>query len=166
MNLYDIPIHSDSPSIVNAVIEIPKDTNVKYEYDSKLGAFKYDRSLLSAMVYPASYGFIPNTVADDGDALDVLIYNAMPIDKGIVVESRVIAVLDMEDGGKDDFKILATPTSHIRDYSSLDCVDPQFLKISQNFFAHYKDLNNTKVRVGDWYEKEKAYEIINESIKR
>jgi len=166
MNLYNIPVHAQSPQRVNAVIEIPKDTNVKYEYDPELGVFVYDRSLLSAMVYPASYGFIPQTLAEDGDALDVMIYNATPIDTGTLVESRVIGVLDMEDEGFKDYKILATPISHVKEYRSLADIDSNFLKICQNFFAHYKDLNNKKVEVLDWHEADVAKEIVSSNQKR
>jgi len=165
-NLYDLPIHPQSPQRVNSIIEIPKDTNVKYEYDSELGVFSYDRSLLSAMVYPASYGFIPQTLAEDGDALDVMIYNATPINTGTLVESRVIGVLDMEDEGFKDYKVLATPVSHIKEYRSLSDIDSNFLKICQNFFAHYKDLNNKKVKVLDWHEADVAKEIVNRSYKK
>jgi inorganic pyrophosphatase len=165
MNLYNIPSHPQSPQRVNAIIEIPKDTNVKYEYSSELGVFTYDRSLLSAMVYPASYGFIPQTLAEDGDALDVMIYNATPINTGTLVESRVIGVLDMEDEGFKDYKILATPISHIKEYRSLADIDPNFLKICQNFFAHYKDLNNKTVEVFDWHEANVAKEIVKSNQK-
>jgi inorganic pyrophosphatase len=165
MNLYNIPVHPQSPQRVNAIIEIPKDTNVKYEYNSELGVFTYDRSLLSAMVYPASYGFIPQTLAEDGDALDVMIYNATPINIGTLVESRVIGILDMEDEGFKDYKVLATPISHIREYRSLSDIDPNFLKICQNFFAHYKDLNNKKVEVFNWHEADVAKEIVSSSQK-
>jgi inorganic pyrophosphatase len=168
MNLYKLPLHKDFPKIVDAVIEIPKGKSVKYEYDPQ-GYFRYDRSLTSAMVYPASYGFIPSTMADDGDALDVLVYNRIPIDRGTVVECKVIGVLDMEDEGSTagihkDYKILGVPTSHVRGYDSLNDVDQMFLAIAKNFFLHYKDLNNKDVRVFDWHEKDKAYEIITESI--
>ena len=159
-NLYELPVHPESPQRVNAVVEIPKDTNVKYEYDCELGVFVYDRSLLSAMVYPASYGFIPQTLGEDGDALDILIYNAMPINTGTMVESRVIGVLDMEDEGLKDYKILATPVSHVKEYRSLADIDPNFLVICQNFFAHYKDLNDKKVKVFDWHEADFAKEIV------
>jgi inorganic pyrophosphatase len=165
MNLYDIPIHPKSPQRINAIIEIPKDTNVKYEYDPELGVFIYDRSLLSAMVYPASYGFIPQTLAEDGDALDVLVYNAMPIGTGTLVESRVIGVLDMEDEGFKDYKVLTTPVSHVKEYRSLSDIDSNFLKICQNFFAHYKDLNNKKVKVLDWHEADFAKEIVSSNYK-
>lgn len=168
MNLYKLPLHKDFPKIVDAVVEIPKGKSVKYEYDPQ-GYFRYDRSLTSAMVYPASYGFIPSTMADDGDALDILVYNRIPIDRGTVVECKVIGVLDMEDEGSTvgihkDYKILGVPTSHVRGYDSLNDVDQMFLAIAKNFFLHYKDLNNKDVRVFDWHEKDKAYEIIRESI--
>lgn len=169
MNLYNLPTHKDSPKVVNAVIEIPKGTSAKYEYHPD-GYFIYDRSLTSAMVYPASYGFIPNTIADDGDALDILVYNSTPIDRSIVVECTVIGVLDMEDEGSieglhKDYKILGIPTSHVRQYENLSDIDPLFLDICKNFFAHYKDLNNKKVTVKNWHEKGEAYGIIGQSIK-
>ena len=168
MNLYKIPPHKNSPEIVEAVVEIPKGKSAKYEYDPE-GYFRYDRSLTSAMVYPASYGFIPSTIADDGDALDILVYNRVPIYRGTVVECKVIGVLDMEDEGSTvgihkDYKILGVPTSHVRSYNSLKDIDPMFLEISKNFFLHYKELNNKQVKVFDWHEKDKAYEIIGESI--
>ena len=146
------------------VVEIPKGTSAKYEYH-KDGYFIYDRSLTSAMVYPASYGFIPNTLAEDGDALDVLIYNSTPIDRGTVVECEVLGVLDMEDEDSKgnlnkDYKILCVPTSHIRNYRSLKDIDPLFLKISKNFFLHYKDLNEKQVNVFNWEGKSKAQKII------
>jgi inorganic pyrophosphatase len=166
MNLYNLPIHKQSPQRVNSIVEIPKDTNVKYEYDPIYNVFSYDRSLISAMVYPSSYGFIPSTIAEDGDALDILVYNAVPIQTGTFVECRVIGVLDMEDDGFKDYKILGAPVSHVKEYRSLEDIDPNFLEICKNFFSHYKDLNNKKVKVFDWHEKDFAHEIINQSMKR
>lgn len=169
MNLYNFSIHEQSPFYVNALIEIPKGSSAKYEYHPD-GYFFYDRSLISAMTYPANYGFIPSTLADDGDALDILVYNSTPIDRGTIVECKVIGVLDMDDecsnvGSHKDYKILATPISHVRQYESLKCVDPMFLDISKNFFAHYKDLNSKKTKIYDWHEKEKAFEIVQNSLK-
>ena len=164
MNLYDLPINKKSPKIVNTIVEIPKGTSVKYEYEPDFGVFKYDRSLTSAMSYPCSYGYIPSTLGDDGDALDFLVYNSTPIDRGTLVECKVIAVLDMEDDGDKDYKILGVPTSHVRRHSSLRNIDPMFLKIASNFFSHYKELNNKEVNVHDWHEKDFAFEIINQSI--
>lgn len=163
MNLYNLSTHKKSPQIVNAVVEIPKGTSAKYEYDPA-GFFRYDRSLTSAMVYPASYGFIPQTIAEDGDALDILVYNSTPIDRAIVVECQVLGVLDMEDEGEKDYKIIGVPTSHIRTYTNIKDVDPLFLDICKNFFLHYKELNKKKVKVFDWSDKFFAYEVIKKSI--
>ena len=165
MNLYNIPTHKESPDKIWAVIEIPKGTSAKYEYDPELGIFIYDRGLLSAMTYPASYGFIPNTISEDGDALDVLVYNALPIERGTVVECNVIAVLDMEDEGEKDYKVLACPISHVRAYKNLDDIDPMFLKVCKNFFAHYKDLNEKLVNVRDWEDTDFARKVIMDSQK-
>lgn len=162
-------MHKKSPQIVEAVVEIPKGKSSKYEYDPQ-GFFRYDRSLTSAMVYPSSYGFIPSTYADDGDPLDILVYNRIPIDRGTIVECSVVGVLDMEDEGSTaglhkDYKILGVPTSHVRDYECLSDIDPMFLDIAKNFFLHYKELNNKNVKVFDWHEKEFAWEIINASLR-
>ena len=86
--LIQITNSQKSPKVVNSIVEIPKGTNVKYEYDNDLGVFKYDRSLTSAFMYPCSYGFIPSTLSDDGDALDMLIYNSTPIERGTLVECK------------------------------------------------------------------------------
>tara|TARA_B100000989_G_scaffold115828_1_gene85256 strand:- start:8001 stop:8513 length:513 start_codon:yes stop_codon:yes gene_type:complete len=166
MNLYNIPIHQKSPNIVNAIVEIPKGTSVKYEYDKDFGVFKYDRSLTSAMTYPCSYGYIPSTLGEDGDPLDFLVYNSTPIDRATLVECKVIGILDMEDDGEKDYKILGVPTSHVRRHYSLKSIDPMFLKIASNFFAHYKDLSKKQVKVFDWHEKDHAQKIINEAIQR
>tara|TARA_B110000495_G_scaffold96365_1_gene83382 strand:+ start:1019 stop:1534 length:516 start_codon:yes stop_codon:yes gene_type:complete len=161
MNLYNIPTHKNSPEIVTAVIEISKGTNVKYEYDPDLGHFRLDRCLASAMVYTASYGFIPSTLADDGDPLDILVYNNTPIDRGTLVECRVIGALDMTDDGKKDYKILATPTSHAKNYTCIHRdIDSTFLEVTTNFFQHYKDLDQKHVEVGEWLHAEEAREIV------
>ena len=112
------------------------------------------------MVYPANYGFIPSTLADDDDPLDILIYNTIPIDRGVLVDCLVVGVLDMEDDGDKDYKILGAPVSHIKEYNELGDIDSLFLKVTQNFFAHYKDLNNKMVKIFDWHPKEIAYDII------
>ena len=119
MNLYNLPIHEKSPRIVNAVIEIEEGSKNKYEYDGNLGVFMYDRCLNSAMVYPASYGFVPNTLCDDGDPLDIMVISPEPIKRATVVEAKVLGVLDMEDEGSKDYKVLAVPNFYTRKYSSL-----------------------------------------------
>ena len=157
-------MHQNTPRVVNAVVEIEKGSSVKYEYDGDLGVFRYDRSLDSAMVYPSNYGSIPGTLCDDGDPLDSLILTQQPIDKGTMVECRVLGVLDMEDEGYKDYKVLAVPTSTRKRFRNLNDVDSLFLRISKNFFTHYKDLENKQVSVGDWLPKEEALNIITQSI--
>jgi inorganic pyrophosphatase len=162
MNLYSIPTHVESPDIVNAIIEVPKGTSTKYEYDVNMQLFRLDRCLASAMVYTANYGFIPSTLADDGDPLDALVFNAVPIERGTLVQCRPVGVLDMTDDGKKDYKVLMTPISHIKQYTSLDDIDPVFLRVTRNFFQHYKDLDNKHVVVGDWLDTITAKRIITD----
>ena len=162
-NLFGLPIHAKSPRIVNAVIEIEKGSSVKYEYDGGLGVFRYDRSLDSAMVYPSNYGSIPSTLCDDGDPLDVLVISERAIDKGTVVECRVLGVLDMDDDGDKDYKVLAVPISTRKRFRNLNDVDALFLRICKNFFSHYKDLDNKVVNVHNWLQKEDAWRIIEDS---
>ena len=166
MKLYEIPTHERSPLVVNAVVEIPKGSNNKYEYDPEYDQFVLDRALMSAMVYPANYGFISSTLADDGDALDILVCSSTPIDKGTIVPTRVIGALHMIDNGEVDYKLVGVP---IRSYSKqhineLDDFDPLFLEVVENFFQHYKELEGKKVELKGWIEREETFKIIEESI--
>ena len=165
-NLELIETHEESPKVVNGIVEIPKGTSAKYEYKPELDMFQLDRCLPSSMMYPCSYGFIPSTLAEDDDPLDILIYNDTPIDRGTLVECTVIGALDMTDSGGRDWKILGTPTSHVRNYRSLKDIDPMFIKLASHFFKHYKDLNNSIVEVNDWHGKQKAFEIIKQCCRR
>ena len=130
MNLYDLDIGEGYPSQTNCIIEIPKGRNTKYEYSEKLNVFKLERCLISSLTYPINYGFIPQTIAQDGDPLDVLVYNHDPLDTGTVAECRIIGVLDFIDKGLIDNKILAVPKhAPIDKYSKLS--------ILQNTGTHY-----------------------------
>ena len=107
MNLVDkIPIGENSPNIINCIIEIPKGTSAKYEYNEELDVFQLARCLYSSMIYTASYGFIPQTHALDNDPLDVIVYNNIPIQTGALVEILPIARLDMTDNGSKDYKVV------------------------------------------------------------
>jgi|TARA_R100001163_G_scaffold30695_1_gene24141 inorganic pyrophosphatase len=165
-NLELIEVNESSPKIINAIVEIPKGTSAKYEYNAQLDTFQLDRCLPSSMKYPCSYGFVPSTLAEDNDPLDILIYNETPIDRGTLVECNVIGVLDMKDSGGQDWKILGTPTSHVRNYRSMRDIDPMFIKVASYFFKHYKDLNNKYVEVGEWHGKQFAYDIIKDCCNR
>ena len=166
MKLYEIPTHKDSPRVVNAIVEIPKGSNHKYEYDPEYDQFVLDRSLMSAMVYPANYGFISSTLADDGDALDILVLAGEPIDKGTIVPTRVIGALHMVDGGEVDYKLIGVP---VRSYSkqhiqTFEDIDPLLLDVIENFFQHYKELEGKKVELKGWINQEETFKIVEQSI--
>jgi inorganic pyrophosphatase len=163
VNYHDLPLGKGAPNIVNCVVEISKDSNAKYEYDDELNVFRLDRCLMSSMLYPASYGFIPSTVADDGDALDIMIWNSTPLITGSVVSCRIIGVLDMEDGGHKDYKLLGVPTYNPHNYDNISDIEPMFLEICKQFFRHYKELEHKVVKIGEWQSKEMAMQYIAES---
>lgn len=160
INYLNLPIGSKYPYEVDCVVEIGKDTNVKYEYDEHLNVFRLDRCLLSSMSYPCTYGFVPSTLADDGDAIDMLIYDSASLITGTVVTCRVVGVLDMSDGGKKDYKILGVPVYTPRPIRNIQDVDPMFLKITRNFFQYYKELEGKNVEIGEWLDADFAREKI------
>jgi inorganic pyrophosphatase len=163
MKLYEIPTHTDSPKIVNAIVEIPKYSRYKYEYDPEYDQFVLNRSLMSAMVYPANYGFISSTLAADGDALDILILSDDPIDKGTIVPTRVIAALHMIDDGEVDYKLIGVPISAYQQSKDFNDIDPLQLDIIYNFFARYKELEGKEVILKGWINREDTYKIIENS---
>lgn len=160
MNLYEIKSHEQSPNIVNVVVEIPRGTSAKYEYDDQLDVFRLDRVLHSAMVYPGNYGFITNTKADDGDPLDAILYTRTRIDRGTLVECMPLGVLNMTDEGDKDYKVLCTPVSCYNRYNTMNDVDTLFLDVTRHFFQHYKDLDGRKCICGKWNGQKRAKQII------
>lgn len=165
MNLWhDIP-HGEANAL-NVIIEIPMLSRVKYELDKDTGLIKYDRVLYSPMHYPANYGFVPQTLWDDGDPLDVLVLGAEPLVPGCLIEARPIGVLDMEDGGEGDAKVLAVPVADPRWKNTKDIGDlePHFLEEIKHFFAVYKDLQKKVVKVGDWRNALEARKDVEKSI--
>ena len=162
MKYLHLPIGKNSPEEVECVVEIAKDTNAKYEYDEHLNVFRLDRCLISSMNYPASYGFIPSTHGDDGDALDMLIYNTTPLRTSTVVTCRVLGALDMTDSGKKDYKIIGVPLFNPNEYNDINDIDPIFLGVTKNFFQHYKELEGKSVQLGEWMGAEEAQKIIKE----
>ncbi len=155
---------------VNAVIEIPYGSSVKYEIDKESGAVFVDRVMYSAVYYPANYGFVPNTLADDGDPLDILVLNQYPLQAGSVIRCRLIGVLIMEDESGMDEKILALPINKVDpNYSNIDSIDDvveSTLARIKNFFETYKMLEKDKwVKVKNYEDKARAYEILESCIK-
>ncbi len=160
-----------APEVVNVVIEIPMGSSVKYEYDKELGVVRVDRFLYTSMVYPFNYGFIPGTMEEDGDPVDVLVITREPLYPGVVIEARPVALLIMEDEEGPDSKVVAVPKEkldptyvNIRDVNDI----PEALRNKiKHFFEHYKELEPGKwVRVKEWRGAEEAKRKILEAIER
>ncbi|WP_297193255.1 inorganic diphosphatase [uncultured Campylobacter sp.] len=170
MNLEKIKI-GEIPNKINAVIEIPYGSSIKYEIDKDSGAVFVDRVLAGAMYYPANYGFIANTLADDGDPADILVLYEKPIQAGAVIPCRLVGVLIMEDEAGMDEKLIAVPTSKI---------DPRFDNVKdikdlpqstlakiKNFFETYKTLEAGKwVKVQDFKGLDEAVKLLNSFIEK
>lgn len=172
MDINRIPIGNNPPYDVNVIIEIPIGGNpVKYEMDKDSGAMFVDRFLHTAMYYPCNYGFIPHTLSDDGDPTDAAVLGQIPVIPGVVIRSRPIGVLLMEDEGGLDEKILCVPVDDLHpfygDVSSYRDIRPIQLEQIAHFFEHYKDLEKDKwVKVQRWGEADEALELIRDAITR
>jgi inorganic pyrophosphatase len=153
---------------VTVMIEIPKGSRNKYEYDKGRGAIRFDRMLFSPVHYPSDYGFIPGTLAQDGDPLDALVLVWEPTFPGCIIEGKAVGVFNMTDEKGMDEKILCTPLhdpmwNHVK---SLADVPPHLLKEIEHFFAIYKDLEGKKTTVGGWEGEEAATRVIREAQDR
>ena len=153
--------------VVQALIEIPLGSKNKYEKDKKTGRIHLDRVLYAAMIYPAEYGVIENTLAPDGDELDILVICSDPTFPGCTVPARVLGYLEMVDGGKVDYKLISVVDCDPR-YDSireLEDLSPFVLKEIANFFANYKVLQGVKVEVGAYHGREEAMAVIEQCKK-
>lgn len=163
---HDIAPGKDLPKTVNAIIEIPKGSKAKYEIDKESGLMKLDRVLFSSVMYPANYGFIPQTYCDDHDPLDILVICSADVYPMTMVEATVIGVMHMIDNGEQDDKIIAVAThdmsvNYINDISELP---PHTMKEIVRFFQDYKALEKKNVTVEQLLDKSYAYKVIEESI--
>lgn len=172
MNIDKISIGEAPPWDINVIIEVPFGREpVKYEMDKESGALYVDRVMHTSMRYPCNYGFIPHTVSDDGDPIDVLVASPVEFLSGCIVRCRPIGVLKMEDEKGADEKILAVPVdalnpyyAHVEEYTELPGI---LLEQIAHFFARYKDLEAGKwVELDGWEGAEHAAELIDEAIKR
>ncbi|QLE01754.1 inorganic diphosphatase [Galbibacter sp. BG1] len=159
---------SDQIESFDVLIEIPKGSRNKYEYDFKLKKIRYDRMIFSSMMYPADYGFVPETLALDGDPLDVLVLVTEPTFPGCVMEVKPIGVFHMEDEKGPDEKVICVPVSdpiwnRVKDLSELN---PHLIKEIEHFFQVYKDLEKKKVSIGGWGNLQEAKEIVAKCINR
>jgi inorganic pyrophosphatase len=170
MNLNAIPVGKNPPEEVNVVIEVPAGGHpVKYEMDKDTMAITVDRFLHTPMRYPTNYGFVPQTLGDDGDPLDVLVVAQYPLVPGCVIAVRPIGVLEMEDDGGGDEKIVAVPVTKLdpfyKDVAEITDL-PEILKGQiQHFFEHYKDLEPGKwVKISGWGDAARAKSLIVKGI--
>ncbi|EID76883.1 inorganic diphosphatase [Imtechella halotolerans] len=152
----------------DVLIEIPKGSRNKYEYDFSLKKIRYDRMIFSSMMYPADYGFIPETVALDSDPLDVLVLVSEPTFPGCVMQVKPIGVFHMADEKGPDEKIICVPVSDPiwNKLNDLEDINPHLLMEIEHFFQVYKDLEKKKVAVDGWGDKEEALAIIDQCVKR
>jgi len=155
-------------NVVEAIIEIPLKTKNKFEIDHNSNRIKLDRVLYSAMTYPAEYGYIENTLANDGDPLDILVISSEPTFPGCVVPARVIGYLKMIDNGYEDYKLISVVDVDPRynEINSLNDLSEFTLDEIKNFFQNYKELQNIKVEVHEYHNIEEALQVIEECKKR
>jgi inorganic pyrophosphatase len=167
MNLWkDLAPGPSVPEVVYAVIEIPKGSRNKYEYDKDMEAFALDRVLYSPFIYPAEYGIIPQTLYDDGDPMDIMVLMEQPTFPGCVIETRPIGIMRMIDGEDNDDKILGVPINdpRFKDVTDIDDVPEHLLKEIAHFFKEYKHLEGKTTEVLGWENAQKALEAIEHSI--
>ena len=172
MRIESIPVGAHPPEDINVIIEVPVGGEpIKYELDKASGALIVDRFLYTPMRYPGNYGFVPHTLSDDGDPIDVLVANSRAVVPGAVMNCRPIGVLVMEDEAGQDEKIIAVPSKkltlnyeHISNYTDLPQIAIQKI---QHFFEHYKDLEPDKwVKLQEWGSADMAKKLITEAIER
>lgn len=149
---HKLSLGEKAPEVINVVVEIPKGSHNKYEFDEELGVFKLDRVFYSAVHFPTDYGYIPETRSEDGDHLDALVIGSDPTFPGCLVEARPVALIHMVDSGEQDNKILAVQARNprlqeIKDLKDLETFNPHFLKEVKQFFETYKILQGKEVKI-------------------
>ncbi|KQU77076.1 MULTISPECIES: inorganic diphosphatase [unclassified Rhizobacter] len=170
MSLHKVPPGAKAPEQFNVIIEIPMNADpIKYEVDKESGALFVDRFMTTAMHYPCNYGYVPQTLSDDGDPVDVLVITPFPLSPGVVVTCRPIGVLKMEDEAGGDSKLLAVPIDKVlpiyTHWQKPEDINQMRLKAIQHFFEHYKDLEAGKwVKVTGWEGPESAKAEISNGL--
>ena len=164
---HSVDVGKDAPKFVKGIIEIPKGSKAKYELDKDSGLLRLDRVLFSSVHYPANYGFIPRTLADDNDPLDILVICSSDVDPLCIIESKVIGVMHMIDNNESDEKIIAVAKDDmaVNYINSLKELPPHTMVELKRFFEDYKKLEHKHVEVNKFLEKEHAYKIIDKCMK-
>lgn len=152
--------------VMNVIVEIPKFSKNKYEIDKETGLIALDRVMHTAQDYPFDYGFVPQTLFDDGDALDIVLLTTYPLLPGILVKARPVAIMEMVDGGDRDDKIVAVPVDDPRfaEVQDLPDLNKHFVKEMTHFFETYKKIQNKEVTIGAWQGKEAAQAAFTKSV--
>jgi inorganic pyrophosphatase len=165
---HDLKVGESVPEEFDAVIEIPRGSNVKYELDKASGLIRVDRVLYSAVYYPANYGFIPQTLAEDGDPLDVLVLCQEPVVPLCLIHARTVGLMTMVDSGTMDHKIIAVATGdpEFNSYNEAGQIPPHYLLTLERFFQDYKQLERRTVEVEKIGPAKNAYPIIRDALKR
>ena len=165
---HELDVGLDAPDVIQAVIEIPQGCKVKYELDKESGLLHVDRVLYSSVVYPSNYGFIPQTLGDDDDPLDVLVLMQEPVVTLSIVRARPIGLMNMMDQGQDDAKIICIHLDDpaFSDYWHIKDLPEHRLRELKRFFQDYKKLEDKEVRVQDFFGPERARSVISEAIDR
>lgn len=168
MSLNGVPIGKDSPREVNVIIEIPRGSGNKYEVDKDSGMIFLDRVQPTNLKQPYDYGYIPQTLGDDGDPLDALVVIDEKLYPGVVVPSRVLGVLYMIDDDEKDEKIIcvASDDKHYEHVDDLVDLGKHLQDKVRHYFEHYKDLQHKKVEITGWGDREAAYKIIEQYTKK
>jgi inorganic pyrophosphatase len=164
----DLPPGPDLPRVVHTIVEIPKGRRSKFEVDKKTGLIRLDRYLYSSSHYPGDYGFIPQTLAEDGDPLDVLVMVNEPTFSGCLIATRVIGLFRMKDHNVNDFKVLGVPHTDplFAEFQNLGDVPSHFLREVEHFFATYKQLEGTHVEPMGWATAQDAILEVRASVER
>jgi inorganic pyrophosphatase len=163
---HGVPYGDRAPEFINAIIEISQGSRAKYEIDKASGLLKLDRVIYSSFHYPVNYGFIPQTYGDDKDPLDILVITSLPVQPLTLIEAKVLGVMQMIDGGDGDDKIIAVAEKDpsVNHYNNIDELPPHFFSELRHFFEEYKTLENKSVRVEDFGNKGKAFQIVEQAI--
>ncbi len=167
MNLWhEISSGKETPELINVIVEIPSGSKNKYEIDKENGLIKLDRAMKSSQDYPFDYGFVPQSLWDDGDALDVVLLTTYPLFPGVLVEARPVAVMRMVDGGEGDDKIIAVPKNDVRweDVHELEDINKHTLKEIQHFFETYKSIEGKSVVISGVEGRLAAYDAVKKGL--
>lgn len=164
---HEISAGKKTPDVINVIVEIPKGSKNKYEIDKETGLIKLDRAMKTSQDYPFDYGFVPQSLWDDNDALDVILLTTYPLSPGILVEARPVGVMRMVDGGESDDKVIAVPKDDPRwdHVKNLSDVNPYTLKEYRHFLETYKAIEDKKVVIKGFEKKSAALAAVKRGLK-